>query len=526
MSSITRLFALLVTLAIFAAPILGARQGEEQDPERDDSAGRPVVHLRIEGPLDVGTLGLLQRGIRHAKSEGNGVLVIEIDTPGGPVDLMIRFARQIKEAGSEGVLSAAWIRGDATSAGVLVSLACDRIFMSPTSTMGSATPVIPGPAGMQALPEEGGVREKMNSYVRAEFRAIAEASGRSPQLAEAMVDASIEVREAMVKGERRLMTGTEWRDALRYQEEHRDDPGYDPDQEPRFLRTVSEEGRLLNLTAREAVELKMADGEVASFSEVLIYLGQDPDAHVLTMERTRSEDLLNLLNAISPILLGVALLLGYTELKTQGFGIAGILSIACFTVVFAGRYFVGLADVPHLVLLFLGFALIALELFILPGQLWPGVLGGLLIFGSLIAMELGTDFSFTNAYDRSQALDASFRTALVASAAVIGALVLSHYLPDTPLLRRLVQKPTTVGVALGEGSLEAVGAHRQRAHVGAYGTAICDLRPVGKVVLDSDAELEYEARATGGAIDAGQRVCVVQIQGGRLVVEDAREVTA
>ena len=68
--------------------------------------------------------------------------------------------------------------------------------------------------------------------------------------------------------------------------------------------------------------------------------------------------------------------------------------------------------------------------------------------------------------------------------------------------------------------------HREQAHVGAYGTAICDLRPVGKVVLDSDGELEYEARADGDAIDAGLRVRVVEIQGGRLVVEDAREITA
>ena len=418
-SVFTRLFALLVVLSFFFVPVRGAQEGDERDPEwatpaqspqaQSPPSGSPVVHLRVEGPLDVGTLGLLQRGIREAKGNGRGVLLVDIDTPGGQVDLMIRFARQIEEAEREGVTTAAWIRGDATSAGVLVSLACDRILMSPTSTMGSATPVIPGPAGIQGLPEEGGVREKINSYVRAEFRAIAEVNHRSPQLAEAMVDASIEVVEVMFEGERLLMTGTEWRDA-QYPDESQEN--YEP---PVFLRTVSEEGRLLNLTAREAVELKMADGVAASIPEVLMYLGQDPEVGVFTMERTRSEDLLNLLAAISPILLGVALLLGYTELKTQGFGIAGILSIACFTVVFTGRYFVGLADVPHLVLLFVGFSLIALELFVLPGQLWPGVLGGLLIFGSMIAMELGTDFSFTNAYDRSQALDASFRMAMVAS---------------------------------------------------------------------------------------------------------------
>lgn len=501
--------ALLQALSLLALLVLPglAQEGDERDPTDPD-----VIHLRVEGALDIGTLGLIQRGARRAASEGSEVLLIEIDTPGGAVDLMIRFARQIEEASHSGVITAAWIRGEATSAGVLVSLACDKIFMGPTSTMGSATPVLPGVGGIQAIPEEGGVREKINSLVRAEFRAIAEANNRPWQLAEAMVDDSMQVVEVEWNGERVLMTGKEWHDARIRGED------------PRHLRTISEEGRLVNLTAKEAVEFGIADGIARNLDEVLLRLGRDPESRVLTMERTPSEDLLSILAMISPILLTVGLLLGYTEIKTQGFGLAGILSLCCFLIVFTGKYLVGLADVPHLVLLFLGFALIAVELFVLPGQLWAGIVGGLTLFGSLVAMEIGTDFDFGNAYNRSLALDASFRLSMVAVASVVGALILSHYLPDTPVLKRLVQKPDATTSALGESSPEATGLHAEQAHVGAYGTAITDLRPVGKVVLDTDGELEYEARAVGEAIDLGLRVRVVQIQGGRLVVEDAREV--
>lgn len=492
----------------------GLVRGGDEEPLPSEPSAPEVIHVRVEGPLDVGTLGLIQRGVRRAHSEGSRVLLVEIDTPGGAIDLMIRFARLIEEASHGGVTTAAWIRGEATSAGVLVSLACSKIYMGPTSTMGSATPVVPGVEGIQAIPEEGGVREKVNSYVRAEFRAIAVANDRSPQLAEAMVDDSMEVVEVMLNGERRLMTDTEWHDARIRGED------------PQHLRTICEKGRLLNLTAQEAVELGMADGIARSLDEALAKLGCVPDDPVLTMERTRSEDLLSILAMISPILLTVGLILGYTEIKTQGFGLAGILSLCCFLIVFAGKYLVGLADVPHLVLLFLGFALIAVELFVLPGQLWAGIVGGLLLFGSLIAMEIGTDFDFESAYDRSQALDASFRLSLVALATVVGVLVLSHYLPDTPLLRLLVQKPVAATSPLGEGSTEATGRHAQLAHVGAYGSAATALRPVGKVVLDAAGDLEYEARAAGLAIDAGARVRVVEVQGGRLVVEDAREASA
>jgi membrane-bound serine protease (ClpP class) len=501
---------ILLGMLILALSCLSAFAGEDDEAQGEENLSPGVIHLRIEGPLDVGTLGLLQRGIRTAQEEGSEVLLIEIDTPGGAIDLMIQFARQIEEAGAHGILTAAWVRGEATSAGVLVSLACDRIFMGPTSTMGSSTPVMPGPAGMQALPEEGGIREKVNSLVRSEFRAIAVNNGRSPQIAEAMVDASIEVREVELRGETRLMTATEWRDARVRGED------------PQHVRTISEEGRLVNLTAHEAVELGMADGVARSIDEVLLRLGRS-EQRIVTLERTRSEDLLAFLSMISPILMTIGLLLGYTELKTQGFGLAGILSLCCFLIVFTGKYMVGLADVPHIVLLFLGFGLIATEIFVLPGQLWPGILGGLLLFGSLIAMEMGTDFDFSSAYVRGQAFDASFRLSLVAVASVVGALVLSHYLPDTPILKRLVQMPAVATSALGEGSPEASGEHAEKAHVGAYGSAITDLRPVGKVVLDTDEGLDYEARAVGDAIDSGLRVRVVRIQGGRLVVEDARE---
>lgn len=500
--------AFLAGLALITALFTSSSFAQESDTPRKAPG---VVHMAIDGPLDLGTLGLLQRAIRRVDDEGHDLLIVEIDSPGGEIGLMIRFARQLTDAQADGVRTAAWIHGEATSAGALVALACDSIYMTPTSRMGSATPVTFGPTGMAPLPEEGGVREKVDSVVRSEFRAVAQAGGRSGSLAEAMVDASLEVRLVELGGEELVMNESEWSDARVL------------GKEPKLVSTLSPAGELLNLTSQEAIGYGMADGVADSLHDVLLRSGLEADTPITFLERSNSEDLLAWLAMISPILIGIGMLLGYIEMKTQGFGVFGFAAIACFAIVFTGRYFVGLADVPHLVLLVLGGTLIAVELFVLPGQLWPGILGGVMLFGSLIAMELGTDFDFNNAWDRSQAWDAAFRMTCVGFFTVVAGLVLSRYMKDTPVLNRMVQVPA------GEVALEGVsstGVAQESPLLGTYGTALTDLRPVGKVVLDPSGDKEHEARAEGTAIDAGARVLVVEVHGGRLVVEDAREAIA
>lgn len=490
-----RLLLALVALACVAGAS-GATPGEP--PRRAPG----VVHLAIEGPLDEGTLGLLQRATRRVRDEGHRLLVVEIDTPGGEIGLMVRFARQLQAARQDGVRTAAWIHGEASSAGALVALSCDRIYLSSGGTMGSATPVTLVPGGLAPVPEEGGVREKLDSRVRSEFRAAAQQGGRSGALAEAMVDADLVVRLAELDGEEVVLDENEWSDARVL------------GKDPRLVRTLAAQGELVNLTAQEAIALGMADGVADDLAEVLLRSGLPADTPVTFLERSNSEDLLALLATLTPFLIGLGLLFGYAELKTQGFGAFGVAALACFTLVFAGRYLVGLADVPHLVLLVLGLALVALELFLLPGHVWPGVLGGLLLVGALLAMEVGSDFDWNRPWDRSVAWEAAFRMTCIGAGTALAAWILSAYLPDTPLLRRMVQVPDGAAVAATPATDELVGT---------YGTALTDLRPVGKVALDARGDAELEARAEGAALDRGARVVVVATAGARLVVQDARE---
>ncbi|MFN0243825.1 MAG: NfeD family protein [Planctomycetota bacterium] len=475
---------LVLALASLAA---GARTATQ---ERAPS----VTHVRVQGALDVGTLATLERALDTADERGDSHVVVEIDTPGGDIELMRQLARAIR-AGAEARTIVAWVHDHAWSAGVLVSLACDRLYMTSQASIGSATPVTFGPDGVQALPEEGGVREKHMSALRSDFRAMAQRGMRSGALAEAMVDANVEARLVKIDGEPRVVTGKEW-DDLR--------AAGDP---PELLRTIARKGELVNLSASEAVELGFADGLAESFDELLEKIGA-ARAPVQRVERARSDDFVSWLDRLSTLLIIAGLTFAYLEFKAPGFGLPGILSVACFAALLVGRYLAGLADIPHIVAVALGAALIATEIFVLPGTLWLGIGGAVLVAGGLIAASLGPGFEFGNRLDQNVLLDSSFQLLLSASIAIVVALTISRFLPKTPVLRGLVLAPAP----------EPVGASPERI-ARARGRALTDLRPVGKIEIDGRVGELLEAQAVGGWIPAGASVRVVDESTGRLLVE-------
>ncbi|MCA8980030.1 MAG: hypothetical protein H6831_10555 [Planctomycetes bacterium] len=494
----------LLAAACVVVGLLGTLAACSEAPQPDTGPPPAAIHVRLEGELEISNMALLERGLRAARAGGQELIVVEIDTPGGGIDLAIEIARMLAEANEDGLRTVAWINPAATSAGALVTMSCKRVYISSTGTIGAALPVIFTPGGMSAVPGEEG--EKIRSYLRGEFRAHAEANGRSKVLAEAMVDPAIEAREVRVGGERRVITGQEWDDLS------------ERDEQPELLRTLVRRGELLSLISSEAIELGIADGRADDLAEVLEREGVEP-GRVESLEMSRSESLLAKLNMLSPALLALGLMLGYIEFKTPGFGIAGILALTCLGVFLLGRYMVGLAEIPHLVMVALGAILICVEIFLLPGTLWIGLLGAVCVMGGLWLSEFGPGFSFTNPYDQSRALDAAFELGLVALGSLVGIWILSHFLPDTPILRALVQAPTDGGGGFG-GGLQVAGATQRRAmRVGAEGVALTDLRPVGKVRLDDAPGDEFEASAEGPAIERGARVRVTAARSGRLSVE-------
>jgi len=310
------------------------------------------------------------------------------------------------------------------------------------------------------------VREKVMSAVRANFRAMAEKTGRPPVLAEAMVDSDVGAYQVRDGSTLRVMSAQQWADAR---------ASGNPAE---LVRTIARPGEILNLTASQAVELGFADGLADDLAQVLDKIGET-SAPLTQVARARSDDWIAWLDRWWPAILGLGLVLAYLELKVPGFGVAGILSIVCFAVLLTGRYLAGLADVLDVVLVVLGIALIA-----------------------------------------------GFRFMLAAVIAVAAGFTLSRFLPRTPVLRGLVLDPNAGATAPAfAGALpEAQEAREGAARVGAAGVALTALRPVGKVKLDADLAREFEARAGGRLIERGERVRVIEVSAGRLVVEASEEV--
>lgn len=503
----------LLALAIVAlAGWLVAGCSGASAPAADPAPAAGVTHVLVLGELDVGNQALIARAIRAAKAAGNTTLLIEIDTPGGSLDVLWGIQKQLLDAESSGLQLATWIHDHAASAGALVALSSQRVYMSSVGTIGSAMPVAVGPLGMEELPE--GVREKEVSFLRSQFASMAEKRGRPSALAMAMVDRDVEVRQVKIDGELRLLTGDEW-NSLR-----------ETGGQFEFVKTILPRGKLLNLTAREAVELRFVDGIADSLAAVIQKLGVDANAKVApVLELSNAEKTVVWLKRLMPVLLLLGLVCAYLEIKMPGFGLPGILSIVCFALLLAGQYLAGLADVPHIVAVAVGAILIAVEVFVLPGTLWLGVAGMVLVLGGLILGSLGPGFDFGNPIDRGLILDATARILVSASLALVAALVLSRFLPKTPLGKHLILAPSAHVAAFGGAMPETIGAQAAAGRVGALGVVLADLRPVGKVALDASGGHEWEARSAGPLIERGARVKVVEVSAARLVVERAEEVS-
>ncbi|HCC20813.1 MAG TPA: hypothetical protein DEP88_06145, partial [Verrucomicrobiales bacterium] len=172
-----------------------------------------------------------------------------------------------------------------------------------------------------------------------------------------------------------------------------------------------------------------------------------------------------------------------------------------------------------LMLLFvLGVILIAVELFIFPGILVPGVLGAVLVIGTLfMAMvdDLAFDDNGVRGWDSDQAWDFIMRPAINLAVGLLGSVALSllmmRYLPDVPLFNKMVMKGS-----LDSGNSSNI-TESEGARIGLQGSAITDLRPVGKG--DFDGKL-LEITAVKGFVSAGTEVKITSEDGLRILVEE------
>jgi membrane-bound serine protease (ClpP class) len=492
-------------LPILFATLIAA-PGPAAGPAQTAAARRdgPVVIVPIQGELAESMMTLTVRAVREAREQHARALVFEIDSEGGELQLMDRLIDVIERAVD--LPTVAFVTQKAASAGALIAISCERLYMKPATNIGSAVPLMiglfpgEGPGGSQLLSAKLPAEyEKISSHLRAHFRTKAQYRGRNAALAEAMTDPGVGAFEIEEDGARTIVNEKEYRERV-------DEHGAAA---VRKLREICPIGKVLNLTAQEAQSFGFIDGIAASREDLLTQLRAADAPQVLVVKEWT--DLLAQFTHGSGgwLLIGIGLVSLFVELKVPGFGIPGLLGIACIAVYLAGNYFAGVADWSEILLVLLGFALVGVEVFVLPGTLLPGLVGLIAIVAGLV---LASQTTLLPEADKPLAEAVYWGNVRMASLVVVGVVAsmlgIAWAFPSLPILNRAVLKSSLGSVTRPSAELALPGA-------GARGTAKTALKPSGKVVVDGR---EFDASSEGPFIDAGSTVAVLRDAGNHLIV--------
>ena len=443
----------LVAIAALAALTLSALR---PDPPADVAHPQLVYQVPVHGVIELGLAPFVSRSVAEAEAAGARAILLDIETPGGRIDAAQQIVDALRDTD---VPVYAFVNRRAFSAGAMIALAADRIYMREGGVIGAATPVTG--AGEKAP-------EKIVSAMRSEMRALAEARGLDPLVAEAMVD-----EDVAIEG-------------------------------------VVEQGRLLTLTTEEAVRLGYA-AEVVDLDALLTQIGTEPGA-VHTTAVNWAENVVRFLThpAVAPLLLSLGFFGILIELKTPALGLAGTMGVASLALFFGSHYLVGLAGMEEMLLIALGVALIAIEIFVVPGFGVVGIAGALAAGAGIMLSLVGV--AATPA-EWSQAAGVLSLSLLVG---IVIAWALLRKLPRTGRFTR-------TGIMLGDSTRREIGytSQPERADlIGSVGVALTDLRPSGAARF---GEERVDVVSDSSWINAGTPVRIVRAEGYRHVVEPAEQ---
>ncbi len=401
----------------------------------------------------------VEKALEEAESLNADLIIVRINTFGGILD----DADKIRTAFLESSIPVwAFIDNNAASAGALISIACDSIYMRSGSSIGAAT----------VVDQMGEVQpDKYQSYMRSLMRTTAEAKGRRPDIAQAMVDPDV-----CVAG-------------------------------------ISDSGKVLTFTTSEAIANGYCEAEVESVEALLEHAGMQQ----YTIREQRYSFIEKIIGfLVRPGVSGllVMLIIGgiYFELQQPGIGFPLVLALTAAALYFAPLYLEGLADYWEMLVFLLGIVLIILEIFVVPGFGVAGVLGIIcLVAGLVLSMvgNVGFDFSHVPVGIVSNRL-------MIVMVAFVIALPLSIYLG-----KKLFESTLFGGLALNtvqdaaEGYTVAVAD--ENALIGSRGTATTILRPAGKISIGGKT---YDAVAQTSYVEKGSNVEVVDYINGSLVVRE------
>ena len=426
-------------------------------------AATKVVILPLEDEIDARAWQHTRRACEKAVEDQAELFVIRMNTYGGALDAADSIRTSLMHLPAPTV---AYINHNAASAGALIALACDSVFMTPGSSIGAAT-VVDGQG--QPMPD------KYQAYMSSIMRSTAERHGKW-----------------LADGDTILT----WR------------------RDPNIAAAMVNPDSVTAFTSSEAVAAGFSDGTVSSLDEMFERLGvEDPD--IETFEPTLTDDIIGFLSNTGVRALLVMLIIGgiYMEMHTPGLGFAAAVSLVAACIYFLPMLISGTLPAWIVITLVIGVVLIALELFVIPGFGICGIAGIIAVvvaLGAAITPVVGSDDNVTLAIISRPLITVGI--GLVAAVALVAWLTSRHgpkfFRRHSELLLTQDIKNGYIGVDMGPAKL-----------VGHKATAMTDMRPAGKILFEGEV---YDAVSTGSFIDAGSHLKILRYENAQLYVEPTR----
>lgn len=451
-----------------------------------------VYIIPISGTVEPGMAAYVKRALEEIKNETDAVFVFKMDTFGGRVDAALDIVDTISNVPKGQTI--AFVEKRAISAGALIALSANLLFMKENTIIGDCAPIINTQEGQKMA------GEKIQTVLRAKFRALAKKNNYPVVLAESMVTVDMEVYQVVRDGKKSFMRKKAY-DDLTKEEQKRISA----------KKTIVAKGELLTMDDAEAVDFGFSQKSVKNIKEVLSLSGYE-SIDIITIEESWSERIVRFLQPFLPILMLMGIGAIYTEIKAPGFGIPGIIGITCLGLVFFSQYLVGLADHTELLLLLMGTLLLGVEVFVLPGFGVAGITGLLIIAAGLV-------LSFQGFVVPDPSLPWEGTLLMKNLAHVLGSFMLAFLISlflirfVLPQLSKIMKGPY-LDVTLAHSHVDTTTILAVKP--GDTGIAHTFLRPSGKVMINKK---KIDAITQGEFIDRGTSVLIDKIEQNRVIVK-------
>ena len=434
---------------------------------------RKVFSINLQKEIGSTTWIYIQKGFAQADTSKADMILIHMNTYGGEVLYADSIRTKILNSS---IPVYVFIDNNAASAGALIAIACDKIFMRPGSSIGAATVV---DQNAERMPD------KYQSYMRATMRATAESHGK----------------DTIINGKD---TTYQWKRNPLIAEAMVDDRTVIPN--------IIDSGKTLTFTALEAVKYGYCDGLANNIEDVIVGQLKLSEYELIVFEPTFWDNIKGFLmnGAFQSVL--IMLIIGgiYFELQAPGIGFPLAVSITAAVLYFAPLYMDGLAANWEILMFVIGLVLLGLELFVIPGFGIAGISGIVLVMGGLVLSLINNvDFDFKAV--KTDAVSGALLTVISGMLLSFGLILyISSKIGSKGLFRKMALV-TTLDKKDGYVGVSMIGAEL----LGKTGVASTVLRPSGKVKIE---DLTYDAISEQDFIERGTVVKVVRYETGQIYV--------